>query len=100
MKCTSNNAVALFENIFTIAQPLLDCSNLLVLKAGAPSSISIPYVDGGADLSKSHLDFFDLTPTAGCTYSCNYGDSCGPSTTITSTNVAKTSVSPFQITYN
>ena len=93
LKCTSNNAVAAFENTFTIQQALLDCSALLYPKAQI--TISIPYLDRGAELSKNYLDFFDETQISGCSVlTCNYGDFCGAST-ISSPNVSKTSVTPF-----
>ena len=72
---------------------------MLVLKAGAPTAISIAYLDGGADLSKNYLDFFDETAVLGCSMTCNWGDSCGAVSTITSPNVSKTSTTPFEVTY-
>ena len=60
---------------------------LLVPKSGAISAISIPYLDLGPILSKTYLDFFDETPSAGNSFTCNYGDTCGEATTITGTYV-------------
>ena len=58
---------------------------MLVAKSGAITEISIPFLDGGANLSKNYLDFFDETSISDCSYTCNYGDSCGETTTILGT---------------
>ena len=58
------------------------CPNLLTLRLDAPTAITIPYVDGGVDLSNNYLDFFDETPSAGCSFTCNYGNTCGPATSL------------------
>ena len=63
----------------------MDCSALLVPKAQI--TISIPYLDEGADLSKNYLDFFDETPISGCSSTCNYGDTCGAATSISGSDV-------------
>ena len=65
----------------------MDCSNLLVVRSDAPTEITIPYAHGGVDLSKNYLDFFDETPINGCSFTCNYGDICGPATTLSNINV-------------
>ena len=56
-----------------------------------------PYLFGGPDLTKTHLDFFDVTPKAGCSFTCNYGDTCGG--TISELSVTQTSTDPFTVTY-
>ena len=66
---------------------MLDCSNLLVVRGDAPIAITISYLDLGADLSKNYLDFFTETPITDCSFTCNYGNSCGAATTISGTNV-------------
>ena len=79
---------------------MLDCSNLLVVRGDAPTAITIPYLDLGIDLSKNYLDFFTETPITDCSFTCNYGDTCGAATTISHLNVAQTSATPFPITYS
>ena len=66
---------------------MLDCSNLLIVRGNAPTAINIPYLDLGADLSQNYKDFFTETPITDCSFSCNYGNSCGASTTISETNI-------------
>ena len=59
----------------------------LVVKLIAPLVITIPYAHGGVDLKKNYLDFFDETPVTGCSFTCIYGDTCGPATTLSNINV-------------
>lgn len=66
---------------------MLDCTNLLVPRLDAPTAIVIPYIDGGPSLSNTYLDFYIETPITDCLFTCNFGDSCGPSTLITEPNV-------------
>ena len=101
LQCTSNNAApSPFEKTYMITQSPLDCSPLLTAKAAL--TIDIPYLDGGSDLTKIHTDFFTVTATTECSVvSCNYGDTCGESTTISviGSELSKTSVAPYTLTY-
>ena len=108
MRCTSNNLIAPlteFTKDFTITQEKLDCSTLLS-NALSPSSINIPYLDGGPVLTKSYTDFFATTPITNCAVlGCNYGDSCGDTTSITVPNVVftgdiNTSTNPYTLSYD
>lgn len=65
---------------------MLDCSNLLVVNGGAPTSISLPYLDGGSNISNNYLDIFDLSPISDCSViACKYGNTCGLASTISGT---------------
>ena len=76
-----------FKNTYYPSRYIDPIFKLLVPKSGATSAISIPYLDLGPILSKTYLDFFDETPSAGNSFTCNYGDTCGEATTITGTYV-------------
>lgn len=55
---------------------------MFILRSDAPKAITIPYLEGGEDISMNYLNFFDITPIDGCSLGCNYGDTCGKETTI------------------
>ena len=101
LRCNSNNALTLspFTNTFTIEQPELDCTSLLVVRGDAPSVITVPYLDGGASLSKSYLDFFTETAVTDCTFTCNFGDTCGSGIALTDPNIWETT-GPYTLHYN
>lgn len=63
----------------------MDCSTVLVQKAGAPKTILVPYFNGGPNLSRDVFDFYDYTKIGGCEFSCNYGETCGEATSFSGT---------------
>ena len=73
---------------------------MLVLKPSAPKKLSIPYTEGGEDLIKTSSEFFDVTPIFGYSFTCNFGDTCGEDTIISSLYVSQQSVMPFQVMYS
>ena len=75
---------------FSIEQLPLDCNSVLV--ASTSTSVTHPYVEGGTGYPLVLSEFFTLTPTDGCTLTCNYGDTCGAATALTYQTAAPTAI--------
>ena len=86
-----------FDNTITFQQLPLNCQTKLTLKASFSSPIVIQYVNGGSDLTYNYLNFFDLNTAyalINCDIiKCEYGDTCGASMAITSTDVTSMATS-------
>ena len=75
-----------------------NCDNALI-NLGEKIEPTFAYNNAGTGVTKNINDFFTNNNVAGCTLTCNFGDTCGPSTSVTATGLSVTnSVDPWEVT--